>query len=62
MKRNDRKIKGALYEPYRQIEQTRAEWQRLMGDVIAAGGTRRAEAGETFIHGQGGYLPGGRGL
>jgi hypothetical protein len=56
MRRNDRKIKGALYEPYRQIEQTRAEWQRLMSDVTAAGGNRRAEGGETFIHGHGGLL------
>lgn len=56
--RNDRKIKGAIYSPYRQIEQTRAEWQRLMSDAIAAGGKRRAEGGETFIHGNGGHLVG----
>lgn len=56
MSRNDRKIEGALYEPYRQIKQTRAEWQRLISDVLAAGGKRRAEAGETFIHGKGGLL------
>jgi hypothetical protein len=56
--RNDRKIKGAIYNPYRQIEQTRADWQRLMSDAIAAGGRRRAEGGETFIHGAGGHLIG----
>lgn len=56
MKRNDRKIKGAIYSPYRQIEQTRAEWQRLMSDVVAEGGRRRAEGGETFIQASGGIL------
>jgi hypothetical protein len=56
MSRNDRKIKGAIYSPYRQIEQTRAEWQRLMGEAVAAGGRRRAEGGETFIHAVGGLM------
>src|ERR1700678_118260 len=56
MRRNDRKIKGAIYAPYRQIEQTRAEWQRLLTDTIAEGGHRRAEGGETFIHAPGGIL------
>ena len=56
MSRNDRKIKGAIYSPYRQIEQTRAEWQRLMGAAIDAGGRRRAEGGETFIHMADGWL------
>jgi hypothetical protein len=55
-KRNDRKIHGAIYAPYRQIEQTRAEWQRLLADTITEGGHRRAEGGETFIHASGGVL------
>ena len=33
------------------VEKTRTEWQALMAQAIAAGGRRRVEKGETFIHG-----------
>lgn len=34
------------------VEKTRAEWQALIAQTIAAGGRRRFEKGETFIHGR----------
>ena len=34
------------------VERTRAEWQALIAKTIAAGGRRRFEKGETFIHGR----------
>jgi len=34
----------------------RKEWRALVGAVVAAGGFRRFEAGETFLHAKGGKI------
>jgi hypothetical protein len=58
--RNDRMIKGALYAPlstgFDLVEKTRADWQELMATESANGGWRRAEDGDTFIHGADGRI------
>lgn len=47
-----RTTKGFDYTTGQPTEHTRAQWQALMAAAIAAGGRRRVENGETFIHGK----------
>ena len=49
-------IPGHCYETHADVSWTRAEWQDRMRRVIQAGGRRRVENGETFIHIHGGKL------
>ena len=50
-------FKGFLYsEPAKAVACTRTEWQALMARYLSAGGRRRVEDGETFIHAKGGAL------
>ena len=50
-------IHGADYVPsYRQLARTKHEWQQLLRDALKAGGTRRVENNETFIHNRFGFL------
>ena len=50
-------INGFTYVPSRrEAAWTRQEWQARMGKVLAAGGRRRVENGETFVHGPDGKL------
>lgn len=51
------KIHGADYVPvFQQLARTKYEWQQLMRDVLKAGGFRRVEGAETFIHGPDGRI------
>jgi len=47
---------GFDYRLGRSVERARAEWRELLRTTIAAGGRRRVEAGETFIHGADGKI------
>jgi hypothetical protein len=50
-------LHGADYRPrYAPAARTKAEWQRLLAAAIKAGGWRRVERSETFIHGADGHL------
>lgn len=51
------KIHGADYLPsFNQVARTKHEWQELLRAALKAGGQRRVENNETFIHGPGGLL------
>lgn len=44
-------IPGADYVPrYTKAARTRLQWQELIASILAAGGRRRVENGETFVH------------
>lgn len=50
-------IPGADYVPkYKPAWRTRAQWDQLLLDVLAEGGRRRVEYGETFMHDAQGHL------
>ena len=49
-------IKGYDYRDYAPKEFTRREWREEIQHVIKAGGYRRCEGGETFIHDNRGFL------
>lgn len=46
-----RTISGFDYMLQRPVEHTLAEWRAQLAATIASKGFRRAEAGETFLHG-----------
>lgn len=51
------KLPGSTYVPaFAQVWRTRSEWQEIIAEEIKAGGSRRVEYGETFIHGKNGIL------
>lgn len=51
------KIHGADYVPHMvQVARTKYEWQELMRQATKAGGRRRFEDGETYIHGADGKI------
>ena len=49
-------IEGFDYTAHEPISLTRADWQTRIANTVDAGGRRRAEGGETFIHGPNGRL------
>ena len=38
------------------VKLARKEWSKLVGIIVGAGGKRRHEAGETFLHAKGGAI------
>ena len=46
-------IEGFDYTTHQRVELTRQQWQAQIATAVAAGGRRRVEGGETFIHGAG---------
>jgi predicted P-loop ATPase/GTPase len=51
-----RTVKGFCYVTHTAMEESRAYWQQRMREALKAGGRRRVENGETFIHQRGGRL------
>jgi hypothetical protein len=50
-------LKGFDYKTTNKpCQYTLAEWQDILAKVLKAGGRRRAEFGETFLHGPDGIL------
>ena len=49
-------IEGYDYKQHEAVARTAEEWQTLMAEAIKAGGRRRVEAGETYIHSPGGHI------
>lgn len=45
-------IPGYDYTTQKPIEASRTEWQQRIAAAIKAGGRRRFEKGETYIHGR----------
>jgi len=49
-------IEGFDYTTHQPLSLTRADWQTRIATALDAGGRRRAEGGETFIHGSNGRI------
>lgn len=43
-------IEGWDYRTHTVVRKTRQEWQATIAELVKAGGRRRVEHGETFVH------------
>lgn len=54
--RSSRRLSGFDYVLGKPVERTAAEWRQRLRELVAHGGHRRVDHGETFGHGRGALI------